>query len=163
MELQNRILSGDAVIGVIGLGYVGIPLAMEFCKGGYRVIGFDIDTQKTQMLEQRRSYVLDVPSEVVADAIIRQRFIATADFDRLYEVDAVSICFPTPLRKSKEPDVSNIVAAVDQLRARLHAPCLSFGQHDLSGHHGGAGAGRGGESRLPSRHRHILVLLARAG
>lgn len=124
MELADKIKSRQAVVGVIGLGYVGLPLAIEFCQAGYRVIGFDVDETKVGILLEGNSYVMDVPPQIVSEAISAHTFVPTSDFTYLREVDAVSICVPTPLRKSKEPDVSYIVAAVNELKTRLHRPML---------------------------------------
>lgn len=124
--LTEGIVSGQAVIGVIGLGYVGLPLALEFCTSTHKhkVIGFDIDSNKVRQLLNGKSYVLDVSSDEVAHAVKGGYFEPTTDFDRLAEVDAVSICVPTPLRKTKTPDVSYILAAVRELTPRLHKPML---------------------------------------
>jgi UDP-N-acetyl-D-glucosamine dehydrogenase len=124
MDLRERIASKTAVVGVVGLGYVGLPLAMEFCRAGFRVIGFDIDRHKIESLGHGMSYVMDVAPETVREALAHGRFEPTTDFERLRELDAVSICVPTPLRKSREPDVSYIVAAVNDLVPRIHAPML---------------------------------------
>lgn len=122
--IRERILSRTAKIGVMGLGYVGLPLVMEFCRAGYKVVGVDVDERKVQALQNGQSYVLDVPAAELAAFIQSQRFLPTTDFDRLCETDAVSICVPTPLRKSKDPDLSYIVSAADQLQSRLHRGML---------------------------------------
>jgi len=119
-SLEEIIFTKKAKIGIIGLGYVGLPLAMEFCRAGYEVFGFDTDPQKVEALREGKSYVLDVPSETVAAAVREGRFKAFTEFDHLRDVDAVSICVPTPLRKTKDPDVSYIIAAVAELKKYLH-------------------------------------------
>jgi UDP-N-acetyl-D-glucosamine dehydrogenase len=124
MSLKDKIDTKAALVGVIGLGYVGLPLAVQFCQAGYRVVGFDIDEQKVEKLLNGESYVLDVPSGDVAEARKRGLFCATTDFNGLNRMDVVSICVPTPLRKSKEPDLSYIRAAVDSLKPRLHKQML---------------------------------------
>ncbi|MEW6724064.1 MAG: nucleotide sugar dehydrogenase [Bacillota bacterium] len=123
-RLKEKILTRKATIGVIGLGYVGLPLAMEFCRAGYNVVGFDTDQHKVEALKAGKSYIPDVPSETVAAAVQAGRFAACSEFDRLSEVGAVSICVPTPLRKTKDPDVSYIIAAVRELKTRLHRPMV---------------------------------------
>lgn len=123
-SLENLILTRHAKVGVIGLGYVGLPLAVEFCHAGYDVVGFDTDKQKVEALRQGKSYVLDVRSETVAAAVRKGRFAAFTEFYHLQDVDAVSICVPTPLRKTKDPDVSYIVAAVSELKKYLHRPMI---------------------------------------
>lgn len=122
--LEEMILTRKARIGVIGLGYVGLPLAMAFCRAGYDVVGFDTDRQKVEALRQGKSYVLDVHPETVATAVREGRFRASTKFDHLQDVDAVSICVPTPLRKTKDPDVSYIIAAVSELKKHLHRPMI---------------------------------------
>jgi UDP-N-acetyl-D-glucosamine dehydrogenase len=108
-----------AVIGVIGLGYVGLPLAMEFTKAGFSVVGIDVDPAKVASLSKGRSYVQDVPDRDVKAALKAGRLTATTDFAALRRVDAVSICVPTPLRKTKDPDISYIAAATEQVAKYL--------------------------------------------
>ncbi len=118
MRLKQKIASKSATLGVIGLGYVGLPLAVEFARAGFQVIGFDIDPTKIAKLRRGQSYVKDVSAQRLR--AVRGRFTATTDFDRLAEVDSVNICVPTPLRKTRDPDVSYIVAAVEEIKKRLH-------------------------------------------
>jgi UDP-N-acetyl-D-glucosamine dehydrogenase len=119
-ELLKRILERRAVVGVIGLGYVGLPLATEFARAGFRVIGFDVDSARVASLNAGICHIQDVDGEVLRSLVDNGRFEATADFDRLGEVDTVSICVPTPLRKTKDPDVSFVVDAVEAVSRRLH-------------------------------------------
>ena len=118
MRLKRKIADKSALLGVIGLGYVGLPLAVEFARAGFRVIGFDIDPGKIAGLKRGESYVGDVTNRRLR--AVRDRLTVTSDFDRLADVDSVNICVPTPLRKTRDPDVSYIVAAVDEIRRRLH-------------------------------------------
>jgi UDP-N-acetyl-D-glucosamine dehydrogenase len=118
LRLKQKIANKSATLGVIGLGYVGLPLAVEFARAGFQVIGFDIDPSKIAKLRRGQSYVKDVTAQRLR--AVRGRFTATADFDRLAEVDSVNICVPTPLRKTRDPDVSYIVAAVEEIKQRLH-------------------------------------------
>ncbi len=120
-DLRRRIDSREARIGVIGLGYVGLPLALELANAGFRVTGFDIDGAKIRSLAQGRSYIGDVDSAAVAKMIEAKRFSATNDFDQLGEMDVINICVPTPLRKTRDPDVSFIASAVDEIRKHLRA------------------------------------------
>ena len=106
------------------MGYVGVPLALEFARGGLDVIGIDIDTQKVAMLNAGESYIPDVPSSAIAPLVAEGAFQASDSFDALDEADAVCICVPTPLRKSQDPDISFIVSAVDQIVPRLHPGML---------------------------------------
>ena len=123
-ELLSKIIERRAVIGVIGLGYVGLPLAVEFGRGGMRVIGFDLDASRIETINGGRSYIPDVPTEMVQTLVERNKLSATTDFSKLAETDAVIICVPTPLRKTKEPDISYILAASEQVKTYLHTPQL---------------------------------------
>lgn len=122
--LRDKIERKEVRTSVIGLGYVGLPLALTIAKAGFRVYGIDIDASKVQGLLNGRSHVLDVTDEEVAAAVGTGQFIPTTDYDVLAESDIVVICVPTPLRKSKDPDVSYILSAVDEIKARLHKEML---------------------------------------
>ncbi|MCA9756385.1 MAG: nucleotide sugar dehydrogenase [Candidatus Eisenbacteria bacterium] len=124
MSLLQKIERREAHLGVLGMGYVGLPLAMEFCKAGFHVTGFDVDAKRVAQLADGISYIKDVPSEEVARFVKEGLFRPTIDFDLLAEVDTVNICVPTPLRKTKDPDVSYIVSAVSEIKKRLHSPQL---------------------------------------
>lgn len=104
MELIDKIKSRDARIGVIGLGYVGLPLVMEFCKAGFHVTGFDIDNKKVELLKQGNSYIRHIESFNIAKSL--PLFSPTSDFSRLLDMDCIVICVPTPLNKYREPDMS---------------------------------------------------------
>jgi UDP-N-acetyl-D-glucosamine dehydrogenase len=121
IALLDRLRDKTARTGVIGLGYVGLPLAMELARGGFDVTGIDVDGSKVETLNGGESYILDVASADVKDAVGGRRFRATTDFAALAELDTVNICVPTPLRKTKDPDLSYIVAAVDEI-ARYQRP-----------------------------------------
>lgn len=123
LDLITRIRSKDAVVAVIGLGYVGLPLVMEFCRAGFRVLGFDVDPAKTDALNRGESYIRHIPADGVKEAVTSGRFEATADFARIAEVDAMIICVPTPLTLHQEPDLSFIEST-----ARTIAPHLRSGQ-----------------------------------
>ncbi|MHB1357766.1 MAG: nucleotide sugar dehydrogenase [Anaerolineae bacterium] len=109
---------------VIGLGYVGLPLAVEFARGGLSVTGIDVNPSKCAQVNAGQSYIGDVPGEIVADLVRSGRLSATSDFIALDQADAVIICVPTPLGKSKDPDISYIVAAADALAAHIHPGML---------------------------------------
>ena len=119
-QLKQKILGKTATVGVIGLGYVGLPLAVEFAKAGFPVIGIDIDQRKVDAIAAGTSYIQDVPTEEVAALTQAGRLKATSDFSALKQIDAVSICVPTPLRKTKDPDISYIMAAVEHIVNYLH-------------------------------------------
>jgi UDP-N-acetyl-D-glucosamine dehydrogenase len=118
--LINRLNDKTAVVSVLGLGYVGLPLAVVFAEAGYKVIGVDPVQPKVDMLQRGESYVMDVPSETVARLVKEGKFEATTDFSVLRGVDAVSICVPTPLRKTGDPDLSFIVNATADLAKFAH-------------------------------------------
>lgn len=118
-ELIRKAEGREALFGVVGLGYVGLPLAVELAKAGYRVLGFDISRRVVDGLNAGRSHVKDISDEQLREAAAAGRFEATTDMARLAEPDAVSICVPTPLSKFKDPDVSYIVAATDAVKRTL--------------------------------------------
>jgi UDP-N-acetyl-D-glucosamine dehydrogenase len=123
-ELLAKIIERRAVVGVIGLGYVGLPLAVEFARAGLQVVGFDLDASRIELINSGESYIPDVPTEVVRTLAERRKLAATADFSRLKTADAVIICVPTPLRKTKEPDISYILAASEEVKKYLHSTQL---------------------------------------
>ena len=119
---QDLIAKGrdrTALCGVVGLGYVGLPLVVEFVRAGYRVLGFDVNARVVDGLNGGRSHIQDVPSADVARAVAEGRFSATTDLARLQEPDLVSICVPTPLSKTKDPDVSYVLAATESVKQTL--------------------------------------------
>ncbi len=120
-ELSDRIDRREARIGLIGLGYVGLPLAVEFARSGFRVTGFDLDAEKVRAVGEGVSYVEDVPSEDVAKAVGEGKLSASTDFTELSALDVINICVPTPLTRSKDPDVSYLAAALEEIRKRLRA------------------------------------------
>src|SRR3984893_1431148 len=122
--ILNKMNERSAIVGVIGLGYVGQPLAVEFGRAGLKVIGFDLDQSRVDAINNGRSYIPDVLTEMVGTLVERGTLSADADFSRLAETDAVIICVPTPLRKTKEPDISYILAAAEQVKAHLHSTQL---------------------------------------
>jgi UDP-N-acetyl-D-mannosaminuronate dehydrogenase len=105
-SLQQKIEASEIRAGVIGLGYVGLPLAVEFAKAGYDVVGLDIDQRKVETLNRGRSYIPDVPDADVAALAASGRLRATTDFSAIAQLDTVNICVPTPLHKTKDPDLS---------------------------------------------------------
>jgi len=115
----DKIRSKKAVVGVIGLGYVGLPLVREFTRGGMKVVGFDVDPAKVKSLRAGKSYIEHIPSTVVREMVKSGRFEATTDFDRLKEPDCILICVPTPLTKMREPDMTYVEATADQIAPRL--------------------------------------------
>ena len=118
-EFISAIAEKRARVGVIGLGYVGLPLVTEFARGGFAAIGFEVDAAKAATINSGESYIGDVPSSQVKELIDSGRLHATTNFDELKDCDAIIICVPTPLRKTKEPDVSYILAAAEAIKKRL--------------------------------------------
>jgi UDP-N-acetyl-D-glucosamine dehydrogenase len=108
-----------ALFGVVGLGYVGLPLAMELVRAGYRVLGVDVNPRVVDLLNRGTSHIQDVAGATVADAVQAEKFSATADLSRLKEPDVISISVPTPLSKTKDPDVSYVLAATESVRKAL--------------------------------------------
>ena len=117
--IQKKIENQTAYAGVIGLGYVGLPLAITVAKAGFSVIGIDVDYHKVECIQAGLSVVSDVPSEDLVSFVHRGQIQATTDYRILRELDTINICVPTPLRKSKDPDMSFIISAVDKVTQHL--------------------------------------------
>lgn len=118
-RLLEKLASGDAHVAVVGLGYVGLPLAVVFAESGYRVTGIDLDPRKVDAINSGQSYIDDVKQRSVQDLVCRGRLSATSDFSVLEGCDAVSICVPTPLNKTGDPNISFIVEVSEQLAKYL--------------------------------------------
>jgi len=118
-DLADRIEDRDAVVGIVGMGYVGLPLAHAFWECGFRVLGFDIDAEKVEALQDGRSYIKHIPSDQVAEMRRGDRFAATTDFSRLGETDAILICVPTPLTEMREPDLTFLQRTAEQMQPHL--------------------------------------------
>ncbi|MBW2578515.1 MAG: nucleotide sugar dehydrogenase [Deltaproteobacteria bacterium] len=114
-ELSGKIDARDVRVGVIGLGYVGLPLAVGFAKAGVQVIGFDLDGEKVRSIQDGVSHIEDVSSEDLAAVRAGGKLSATIDFDQLIDCDIINVCVPTPLTKTRDPDVSYIVRAVEDI------------------------------------------------
>jgi UDP-N-acetyl-D-glucosamine dehydrogenase len=122
--LRAKFQQRNATAAVIGLGYVGLPLALEIASAGFKVVGIDLDQSKIDKLNEGTSYIGDVSEKTITGAIKMGRFTVTSDFSALRDVDTVSICVPTPLSKSRDPDISFILAATEKIRKYLHAEQL---------------------------------------
>ena len=120
MDLREKIKNKSAKVGIIGLGYVGLPLAMEFAKEGFSVVGIDVSREKVDKLNKGENYIIDVNDNDLKWAIEKRLFRATTDYSVIKDVNAISICVPTPLRKTKDPDVSFIIAATEELAKFIH-------------------------------------------
>jgi UDP-N-acetyl-D-glucosamine dehydrogenase len=120
-NLQKKFEDRSALIAVLGMGYVGLPLAVIFADAGFNVVGIDPDQQKNELLNQGKSYIGDVPTEHVARLVEAGKLRATNNFSVLQQADGVSVCVPTPLRTTKDPDLSYIISATKDIRKYLHS------------------------------------------
>ena len=118
-ELLAKIKTKKANIGVIGLGYVGLPLAVELAKKGFNVTGLEVDSKKVENINNKKSYIGDISSEDIKQLVTAKKLSATTNFKAISKLDVVIICVPTPLRKSKDPDVSYIVSATKEIKDNL--------------------------------------------
>jgi UDP-N-acetyl-D-glucosamine dehydrogenase len=123
-QLLDRISRREAVVGVVGLGYVGLPLAVEFAESGFSVIGLDVHSGKVDSINRGESYIGDISSEQVRKLVDAGKLMATTDYADLKRADSVSICVPTPLRKTKDPDMSYVIEAVDAVAQICHEGML---------------------------------------
>ncbi|MFO7586071.1 MAG: 3-hydroxyacyl-CoA dehydrogenase NAD-binding domain-containing protein, partial [Anaerolineales bacterium] len=119
-KLIQKLQDKTAKIGILGMGYVGMPLAVVFAEKGFNVIGIDPDQRKVDTFKKGVSYIQDVPSETVQRLHKAGKLDMTTDFAALADVDAVSICVPTPLRKTGDPDMSFVVSATEELAKHVH-------------------------------------------
>lgn len=115
-RLQNR----EARLSIVGLGYVGLPLAVEFAEVGFNVIGLDIDAKKVELLNKGESYIPDIPTQRLKPLVEQGKLCATTDYADLKQVDTINICVPTPLRKTKDPDMSYIINSIDAIAEIAH-------------------------------------------
>ncbi|MDI6740141.1 MAG: nucleotide sugar dehydrogenase [Candidatus Edwardsbacteria bacterium] len=124
MELKEKIQSKQARIAIIGLGYVGLPLAVEFAKVGYDVVGIDLDKSKVDAVNAGRNYIMDVDSQVLKKLVLAKKLVATADYAALKKCDAAHICVPTPFTVTKDPDITCIVRSAEGIAKYLHKGML---------------------------------------
>ena len=124
MSLHEKIVSRDARVAVIGIGYVGLPLAVEIASAGFEVVGYDKSATKVGKVNAGTSYIKDVPTAALAPLVQSGKLMASTDPDVLGKADVVVICVPTPLNKSKDPDNSFILAAAEDLLPRMHKEML---------------------------------------
>ncbi|MGQ9653074.1 MAG: nucleotide sugar dehydrogenase [Thermodesulfobacteriota bacterium] len=123
-NLKHRIEAREARIAVIGLGYVGLPLAVEIASAGFPVLGVDLDKSRAEALSRGANYISDVDDQLLGRLVARGRLKATDSYEQIHQADAVIICVPTPLTKHKEPDISHIVASAEEVARRLHPGML---------------------------------------
>ncbi len=124
MDLKQKILSKKAQIGVVGVGYAGLPLAMEFARSGFKVHGIDVDDEKVKDLNEGKSHIEDVKDDILQFAIRAGCFKAHSDYEVVSQLDCVILCVPTPLRQTKDPDISYIVNAAQTVKKHLHKGML---------------------------------------
>lgn len=124
MNLLEKIQSKKALIGVIGLGYVGLPLAVEKAKAGFDVLGFDIQEKKVNMVNEGKNYIGDIVDSELSDLVRRGKLRATTNFNELSKCDVISICVPTPLDKFKQPDLTFVINTAREISKRLHRDML---------------------------------------
>src|SRR3989440_6538448 len=122
--LAEKIRTRTARVGIVGLGYVGLPLAVEFAKAGFSVTGIDISEEKTRRVNAGDSYIGDISSATLAPLVESGKLRATTDFAAVLELDTINICVPTPLRKTKDPDMSFIVSSCGEIAKYFHAGML---------------------------------------
>ena len=122
--LLDRLNRREARVSIVGLGYVGLPLAVEFAEAGFTVIGLDVSREKVESLNRGESYIMDIPTERLKPLVANGKFHATTDYTDLRDVDTVSICVPTPLTKTKDPDMSYVVNSVEAIAQVCHAGLL---------------------------------------
>ncbi|MGA2739722.1 MAG: nucleotide sugar dehydrogenase [Bryobacteraceae bacterium] len=122
--LEEKIVSRRARVGIVGLGYVGLPLAVEFAKAGFSVTGIDLHAGKTERVNAGDSYVGDISSAALSELVQAGKLRATTDFSAVRDLDTINICVPTPLRKTKDPDMSYIVSSCEEILKYLHAGML---------------------------------------
>src|ERR1051326_2632244 len=122
--LEEKILTRRARVGIVGLGYVGLPLAVEFAKAGFIVTGIDVSEAKTSRVNAGDSYVGDIPSATLKQLVQAGKLRATTDFSAVQELDTINICVPTPLRKTKDPDMSYIVSSCQEIARYFHPGML---------------------------------------
>jgi len=118
-ELLRKIEKRKALVGVVGMGYVGLPLVRTFCAAGFKCLGYDIDAKKVRALNAGRSYIKHISSETISDVVKRKQFRATTDPNELKKADAILICVPTPLTKMREPDMTYVVSTTEMLATVL--------------------------------------------
>jgi UDP-N-acetyl-D-glucosamine dehydrogenase len=124
MELKERIQNKQARIAIIGLGYVGLPLAVEFAKAGYQVTGIDLDKSKVDAINAGRNYIMDVDNQTLKKLVLAKKLIATTDYASLKKCDAVHICVPTPFTATKDPDITYIINSAEGVARHLHRGML---------------------------------------
>ena len=120
-QWKDKVKNKKVIVSVLGLGYVGLPLAVEFCRAGFHVIGVDTNEERLARLRRGSSYIADVASQDIQTFVSNDRLCPTTEFSLLQEAEGISICVPTPLRKTREPDISCVIAAARNISHTLQA------------------------------------------
>ena len=123
-EILEKIEKKQAVVGIVGLGYVGLPLAVEIAQAGYKTIGFDVQPQKVDMVNKGVNYIGDIVNSVLEDVVKSGKLSATSDFSFIKDVDCVAICVPTPLDQYQQPDISYVKGSTESVAQYLHKGML---------------------------------------
>lgn len=118
-NLEKKLNQKTAIIGIVGLGYVGLPLALAFSEAGFKVIGFDVQQKRVDAVNEGRSYIVDISNDRLSAALAKRLLEATAEQSRLQEVDAVCICVPTPLTETKDPELSYVIHEAEQISRHI--------------------------------------------
>jgi UDP-N-acetyl-D-glucosamine dehydrogenase len=137
MELREKIESKKSNVVIVGLGYVGLPLALKFAEAGFSVTGIDMQAEKVNKVNRGRSFIDDVDSKHLSKAVSGGRLKAVSDFSAVRKADAVIICVPTPLTINKTPDISYVENVTRELKKYLHKDMHNTGEHHLPRDHGG--------------------------
>ena len=134
--LMDKIVNGTATVGVVGLGYVGLPLALEFAKSGMKTIGIDVSKEKVRSLSKGDNYIQDLNDDEIRKVVKKDRLLtATTDFSLVAECDVIFICVPTPFTENKDPDISHVVNATKEVSKHLKKGQLGCSQeHNLPRH-----------------------------
>src|SRR5262245_14621821 len=119
-ELLKRLNNRSAIVSVVGLGYVGLPLAVEFAEAGFKVIGLDLSEWKVAQLNKGESYIPDIPTSRLKKLVESGHLRATTSYEELRAADTISVCVPTPLRKTKDPDISFIIESTNAIAEICH-------------------------------------------
>ena len=137
MGLREKINTDKFIVGIIGMGYVGLPLALEFAAKGIKVIGFDLDPSKVKTINKdKKSYIKHISSKRIKEQVDRKTLFVTSDFSKLSVPDVVIICVPTPLNVNREPDLSYVMNSTKEVAKYLRKGTVDFfGKYYLSGHH----------------------------
>lgn len=125
-RLLEKIAKRDITVGVVGLGYVGLPLAVEKAKAGFKTIGFDVQEEKVNMVNEGHNYIGDVVNEDLKELVDKGMMKATSDFSFVKDVDFIAICVPTPLDKHQEPDISYVKLSTEAISKHLSRDVMSY-------------------------------------